>query len=348
MKITYLSDAIYPYNKGGKEKRLFEITTRLATRGHDVHIYTMKWWKGLSVITENGVTLHAISPLYKLYNPEGKRSIKQALAFSFFVFTALLKEDFDVVDIDHMPYFPIFPAYLIAKIKGKKAIITWHEYWGSYWFTYLGLKGVFGYTTEVISSVFGRKIAVSKLTQKRLGKNTKYIPNGIDFEEIRKAKQIKSFDILFVGRLIKEKNVDFLIDSVKDKFSLGIIGVGPEQERLKKLAKVYPKIKFLGNVKETKKVYGYMKGAKIFAFPSEREGFGIVVLEAIACGTPAIVLNGRDNASRFLVDKKYVCTKGDFARELEKIVKNHFRVSLSTKEYDWNKITDQAVGVYQE
>ena len=45
MKIAFVSDAIYPYNKGGKEKRIYEISTRLAKRSHNVHVFCMKWWK---------------------------------------------------------------------------------------------------------------------------------------------------------------------------------------------------------------------------------------------------------------------------------------------------------------
>lgn len=42
MKIAMVSDAIYPYNKGGKERKIYEIATRIAAKGHEVHIYTMK------------------------------------------------------------------------------------------------------------------------------------------------------------------------------------------------------------------------------------------------------------------------------------------------------------------
>jgi len=50
MKIAIVSDSIYPYNKGGKEKRLFEIATRLVKYGHEITIYTMKWWEGADSI----------------------------------------------------------------------------------------------------------------------------------------------------------------------------------------------------------------------------------------------------------------------------------------------------------
>jgi len=64
MNIAIVSDAIYPYNKGGKEKKIFEISTRLVKKGHRVTIYCMKWWKGKDIKVENGVILNAISPLY--------------------------------------------------------------------------------------------------------------------------------------------------------------------------------------------------------------------------------------------------------------------------------------------
>ena len=175
-----------------------------------------------------------------------------------------------------MPYFPIFPTWLISKIKRKPFFVTWHEYWGNYWFDYLGSKGLFGYIIENLSAKLSTNInVVSRLTQRRLRKVTKnkmnYSPNGIDFNLIKKSKKKKSFDLLFAGRMIKEKNVSFLIDQVKSDYTLGIIGSGPELEKIKAKAKQYPNIEVLGMLPKIEDVYGYMKSAKLFAFPSERE-----------------------------------------------------------------------------
>jgi dolichol-phosphate hexosyltransferase len=82
MNIVFVSDAIYPYNKGGKEKRLYELSTRLAKLGHDVHIYTMHWWSGTeNTRVENGVTLHAISKKYEMYKRD-RRSISEGVLFA--------------------------------------------------------------------------------------------------------------------------------------------------------------------------------------------------------------------------------------------------------------------------
>src|SRR5262249_40445165 len=60
-------------------------------------------------------------------------------------------------------------------------------------------------------------------------------------------------------------------------------------------------IDFRHDVREQKEVYALIKAAKVFVFPSEREGFGIAVLEALACGVPVITTSAPDNLAQHLV-----------------------------------------------
>ena len=54
-------DAIYPYNMGGADKRLWELARKLAEHGeHEVHIYGMKWWHGPNTIVTDNVHLHGV------------------------------------------------------------------------------------------------------------------------------------------------------------------------------------------------------------------------------------------------------------------------------------------------
>jgi len=149
--LAFVSDAIYPYNKGGKETRLYEITTRLAQKGYDVHIYCMQWWKGKADRVENGVQLHSICPLIPLYDGP-RRSIKQGIIFGLACFK-LLWANFDVVDVDHMPFFPLYSMRIVCWLKGKPMNATWHEVWGmTYWREYLGgIKGTIAGWIEAIS-----------------------------------------------------------------------------------------------------------------------------------------------------------------------------------------------------
>ena len=60
MKIAYIYDTIYPYTFGGVEKRIWELSTRLAQRGHEVHIFGPKFWTGSRIIQKEGIYLHGV------------------------------------------------------------------------------------------------------------------------------------------------------------------------------------------------------------------------------------------------------------------------------------------------
>jgi glycosyltransferase involved in cell wall biosynthesis len=106
-----------------------------------------------------------------------------------------------------------------------------------------------------------------------------------------------SFDVIYVGRLQAYKRVADLISACAqlhvDGFPLrvGIVGSGAEQSSLVALARTGAaggSIEFLGEVGERAK-FGLLKGARLFVLPSEREGFSIATLEAMACGLPVLV-----------------------------------------------------------
>ncbi len=167
-RIAFVSDAIWPFNKGGKEKRLFEVSQRLSDYGRDVHIYTMKWWDGPKVIERDGVTLHAISALHPLY-AGGRRSLFQALLFGFTVLK-LLVEPFDILEVDCIPYFPLFSARVVCTLRRRKLVTTWHEVWGrEYWDEYLGSAGFIGSFAERLAiSAPDHIVSVSEHTRERL------------------------------------------------------------------------------------------------------------------------------------------------------------------------------------
>ena len=103
-------------------------------------------------------------------------------------------------------------------MKKKPFVITWHEVWGDYWYEYLGWKGAFGKITErLVAGLTPNIIAVSGTTAKKLGclgvfDDVRIIPNGIDPVHIQSVPpSLISSDIIFVGRLIKEKHVDVLV-----------------------------------------------------------------------------------------------------------------------------------------
>jgi hypothetical protein len=90
MKIAYVYDAVYPFVKGGVEKRIWELAVRLVRRGHEVHLYGMQFWEGPAVIEREGVVLHGVCAPLALYTA-GRRSIAQAVWFGWKVIRPFLQ-----------------------------------------------------------------------------------------------------------------------------------------------------------------------------------------------------------------------------------------------------------------
>ncbi len=360
--IAFVSDAIYPYNKGGKETRLYEVSTRLAKQGFDIHIYCMKWWPGDANRIENGVHLHGICPLIPLYDGP-RRSIKEGIIFGLACFK-LITAHFDVADVDHMPFFPLYSMRIVCWIKGKKMIGTWHEVWGmDYWKEYLGtVKGTVAGLIEKVSLLLPNEIiSVSPLTTKKLkemGFNGPIltVPNGIDFQKIQliKPSKIKS-DVIYAGRFLSHKNLNILVDAISEvkkklpNIKCLIIGDGPEKQNLElqieklNLGKNVILMPFQEDIAD---LYALMKSSKVFVLPSTREGFGMVVLEANACGIPVITTNHPDNAAKDLINQfnsNGITCKIDsqtISSSILNLLKNdghRLKKSIVTK-YDWPTI----------
>lgn len=360
-KIAFVSDAVMPFHNGGKERRLYELTKRL-TKTDDIHIYTMKWWDGPEkTIVRDDITFHAIGKLRPLYT-HTRRSIWQGIMFGCNVFR-MFREDFDILDVDHIPFFPLFSARIVAWVKGKPLYGTWHEVWGTtYWHTYMkGFLGIFGSTIERVSFLLPDTIIANsshtalRLKEEGCHKRVVTIPLGVDFETIIHTEPSpEKSDIIFVGRLLEHKHVDWIIRAVFEiikthsDFSCIIIGDGPERSRLETLVKnsgVEHHITFRGSVTDTEK-YALMKASRVFVFPSTREGFGLAVIEANAAGLPIITTNHPDNAGRDLVhegengfliepDATHLAEKILYAREKA----DTMNPSKDLSEYDWKHIT---------
>jgi glycosyltransferase involved in cell wall biosynthesis len=314
--IAFVSDAIYPYHCGGKEVRYHELTRRIAHRA-EVHMYTMHWWSGSRVRTENAVTFHAISPLIPLY-AGSRRSLSQAILFAL-ACLRLLKCNFDVLEADHMPYFQIFVLRLVATVKRRRFVVTWHEVWDrSYWREYLGWAGSAAWLMEWLAMRLpDHIIAASPQTAERLRSSLgarasiTIAPNGIDLDAVRSSySDPVPSDLVVVGRLMAHKRVGMLLDAVALLHAQGIpvtcrvVGDGPERTALRDQARalgVDHAVEFRHDVREQKEVYALVKAAKVFVSPSAREGFGISVLEALACGVPVVTTSDRDNLARHLV-----------------------------------------------
>ena len=313
-------DAVYPWVTGGAEKRIYEIGKRLAARGDEVHLFGVRWWDGEDVIEYEGMVLHGVCGARELY-VNGRRSVLEAIIFSMKLLPHLLRERFDVFDVSVFPYFSCFSVKCASFLRRTPAVFTWHEVWGDHWYGYLGRIGFFGKLIErLVAKLSSDIVVVSEMTKKDLEDiggvhgGVHVIPNGVDLDGLRGViPSDDGCDVLFVGRLIKEKNVDVLIEAMAlvradmPGVKCCVIGDGPERELLFELATNH-RLVDNGNVRFFE-FMGYdemiarMKSSKVLVLPSGREGFGMVVVEAFACGVPVVTVTAARNAAAELVDE---------------------------------------------
>ena len=368
--IALVTDAIGPYHRGGKEQRYLELADRLARRA-EVHVYTMNWWRGAAVRRDGPVTYHAICPLMPLYSGE-RRSIRQAVVFAVCCLR-LLTARFDVIEADHMPYMQLLPLKLVALVRRRRLVVTWHECWGpDYWRSYLGAAGRLGWLCEKIAmSLPDVIIAASPETAGRLvaltGGRVQIVtaPNGIDLDAIGAAPAATDpVDVVVVGRLLPHKRVDLLLQALAILRDCGrsvtasVVGSGPERAPLIARASALgltESVGFREDIRSQAELYGVLKAARVAVFPSEREGFGIAVLEALACGVPVITTSAPDSLARHLVARS---DSGGIVCEPEPEALADAIATVLTaapdpatadnrwlREYDWESIADSVAAV---
>lgn len=371
-KIVFATDSIYPYFKGGKEKRLFEISKRLAQMGYEVHIYTMHWWRDKDPSKdriEHGVHLHAICNYYDMYKND-KRTIKEGVMFGLACFK-LFRVSFDILDVDHMPFFPVLSTWVVCKLRRKKFFGTWHEALSLQdWKDYMGSAGVIASAIERLTIKLPHAItAASVHTKDQLAsvhgrvERVGLVASGIDTDLIRSVEPADvQCDVLYVGRFVKDKNIQKLIKAVQmlvknnPDFQCIIIGHGMEEKRLRRQVErldLQNNITFLPPRPEAAEVYSYMKAARVFCLPSVREGFSIVTLEALGCGTPVVTTDSTANAARHMVQhgengSVVPCEVKQLAEAIEHWSTQPSKPDMpaDVEKYDWRALAEQQAEMY--
>lgn len=313
MRIAVVSDAISPWHVGGKEARYRELVRRWEDSGAVVTVYSMRWWGDGELDGHRG-----LMPKMKLYKQDGKRSTLQALCFSVACLRLLFAKA-DVIEADHMPGPQLLTLAAVARVKRVPLVVTWHEYWGlENWRRYIGKAGLVGHLVEKAGALLATKIvAVSEQTLTRLlesgvpGEKLYLIPNGTTQPSSLPTAHNERSGMVSFGRLIEHKRVDVAIKVLANLRKMGVdtkltvIGDGPERGKLETLARelrVVEHVEFLGVLEEQKDVWEIVGRSAVCIMPSEREGYGIAVAEALALGTPVVVGDGTENAARLLVE----------------------------------------------
>lgn len=351
MHICMLSELFYPYLFGGAERRYFEIAKRLAKK-HDVTVYSLrlKGCKDYEIYDKIEIIRVGLKHGLK------KRSMPPLL--SFFPLKAL-KNNYDIIDANQG--IASFMGFF-APFTRRPIVATFHDIYWNQWNEYFAKPySWFGKGMELIWSKlhYDKIIANSPATEEKLKRlnfksDIRTIVSGIDLDFINSVRSKKKNQVIYVGRLIKYKNVDLLLNEfskVKDS-KLIIVGSGPEEENLKRLAKKLDiNVDFRGFVTEKEKIR-LIKSSQLLINPSSVEGLGLILLEAMACGTPVVAKN---LSTYFFCNKNNSLLGDNFASNITKLLENNtLRARLrknglkTAKDFSWDRTADKVEALYKE
>ena len=370
MKIAQVCPYDY-YRGGGVQSHIYYLSSELRKRGHTVKIFAPKIGKQTSSDKDvyligkgANVTLSKTEIELTLLNQDHRFELKEILD----------KEDFDIIHY-HDPAMPIFSMQFITQTK-VPSVATFHASPTGFmgWF---GIDDIIRQYKKIIVSSVDQLIAVSEVAKKNIGcsksREVNIVPNGIDLELFNpKVKPYKKYkdgkiNIFFMGRLDKRKGVKYLIkayEDIKKKYKDTRLIIGGKGSELKKLKSYVNKkniqdVEFLGYVEEKAKAR-YYSSCDIYVSPAiSGESFGIVLLEALACGKPAI---GGDNPGyrcvlsgglQFLLvdpkDKKKLLSLLDLLISDESMRNYMGELGLKkAKTFAWPKVASQVEDVYKK
>lgn len=323
MKIAIFLESFQPEYWGGRETR-WKNVIEFFSESNELVIYG-DFSRFSSDVAFPGVRAKFVNvgPLPPMYSPKGNRSLKHAVMYTLKAYKILFSKS-DILLTDQTPLISIPVFRLFSCISRTQLSITWHEVWNTQsWFRYSKFMGIFGVVLQELALLFSKNIVVPSVEvaadlQKRIfHRKSTVIANGVKLNlrvhelNLNQSKD-STINLLYVGRLIKHKNCDFLIDVMEEaarlgkKWKLTIIGAGPLDARLRELvrAKNLGKcITFKANVPEIELMEAYAT-SDVFVFPSQREGYGISVAEAISHKLPVIVYDSPENAATSLVQSR--------------------------------------------
>lgn len=311
----------------------------LKDKGHEVDV----------ISSENTL----IIPIKGLKNPS-------FIVSSFF--KTLFKKNYDIVHA-HNPA----SGFAMKNISGKKVISIWGLFENQ-------IELLHGKTMGKLSGLVEKNIlkhadvviVASKEIQTNyleLGYETRYIPNGIDLESLSKEEErLYEKQLIFVGRLSKEKGILDLLqitEKLSKKINLIIIGIGPEEDKVKKISENFENVHYFGYLPK-EKVIPLIRGSDILIQPSHVEGgLNSTLLEAMACKVPIICTLLPEYGDEIKHLETSYCVKPSSPNELltainQLIIDKQLQKNLSENAFNiainhsWKNIGEELILLYEK
>lgn len=371
LRIALLGHKRIPSREGGVEIVVEELSTRMVAQGHIVtcfnragHHVSGKAFDAKKIKDYKGVNLVTVPTL-------DKKGLA-ALTSSFF---AALFAAFGKYDVIHFHAEGPCAMLWLPKLFGKRCVATIHgldwnrEKWkngfGSKYIRF-GEKIAVKFADEII--VLSRE--VQEYFRQSYGRETRFIPNGVSRPETRKADLIKNkfgIDkdeyILFLGRIVPEKGLRYLIQAYRelqtDKKLVIAGGPSDTDDFMKEIRELAndERVIFTGFVtgQMLKELYS---NAYLYVLPSDLEGMPLSLLEAMSYGNCCVVSNIAECAE-VVENKAVIFQKGsvpDLKEKLKMLCDNPSLVQkyavgaadFICNKYNWDDIVQETLALYEE
>ena len=367
VKIAMIGHKHIPSREGGIEVVVEELSTRMVKLGHSVTCFNRK---GRHV---SGGEIEKLKEYKGVKIKEVFTIERKGLAAMTSSLFATLSASFSNYEVIHIhAEGPAFFSF-IPKLFRKKVVVTIHGLdwdrakWSGFakWYIKQGEKNAVKYADEIIVLSQG----VREYFLKEYGRETKFIPNGVNKPEIREADEIKKWGlekdnyILYLGRIVPEKGEHYLIQSYKKiktnkklVIAGGISDTAGYGKELKELAAGDDRIVFTGFV-QGRALEELYSNAYIYCLPSDLEGMPLSLLEAMSYGNCCLV-SDIDECVEVVEDKGVTFQRGNVDSLREKLewllgdkeaVEKYKREAspFITEKYNWDDVVEKTMRVYR-
>ncbi|PLY14542.1 MAG: glycosyl transferase family 1 [Sedimenticola sp.] len=309
MKILMISDVYFP-RVNGVSTSILTFTRSFIEQGHEVTLIAPDY----PDVGEHEFEILRIPSCQVPLDPEDRfmhrRHIRRLLP-------ELRRRDFNILHI-HTPFVAHYAGTWLGKRLGVPVVVSYHTFFEAYlekyipWMPHSWLRALArSFSRNQCNAVDGvvspSKQMLARLREYGVTRQAHVIPTGLDLEQFRgRASNTfrqrhdipgDAFLCLYLGRVAHEKNIDFLIEMFEflkhdiDRARLVIAGEGPALPGLKKQVQrlgMDDSVHFIGYLKPIEAVVDCYRASDVFVFASETETQGLVLLEAMACGTPVV------------------------------------------------------------
>lgn len=334
MRIAVAYDCLFPLTTGGGERQYGQFADAWARAGHDVTYLTRRQWTGAAPRRE-GVDVVAVSGAFELYDDAGGRRPAGALRFAAGLFRHLVthRRSYDALVVSALPVLNVLAARLALLGSRTRICSDFLEVWRpDQWLAYSG--PVTGRVAAALQRVAVRISPLvschSRMNGRRLAaegaRRPPVVSPGLIAGTVLDAPAPRPADlpptVLYVGRHIADKRVEAIPAALAwarervPGLRAVVLGEGPQR------AAVRAEVDRLG-LRDAVDLPGFvseaeldarLREAAVLVNPSRREGYGLVVVEACAVGTPVVLADAEDNASVELVEdgvNGYVAASAD-------------------------------------